>query len=69
MIEDLIDSIENMKEVEAVDIVNSLLERGTDPLIVLDACREAMSIIGGKFERGESFIPELIMAGEIMRQI
>jgi 5-methyltetrahydrofolate--homocysteine methyltransferase len=69
MIEDLIDSIENMKEVEAVDIVNSLLERGTDPLIILDACREAMTRIGGKFERGESFIPELIMAGEIMRQI
>lgn len=69
MVEDLIDSIQNMKEVEAVDIVNSLLERGNDPLIILDACREAMTLIGGKFERGESFVPELIMAGEIMRQI
>ena len=69
MVEDLIDSIQDMKEVEAVEIVNRLLDEGTDPLIILDACREAMTLIGGKFERGESFVPELIMACEIMRQI
>jgi 5-methyltetrahydrofolate--homocysteine methyltransferase len=36
---------------------------------ILDACREATNIIGKRFETGESFIPELIMAGEMMSAI
>jgi 5-methyltetrahydrofolate--homocysteine methyltransferase len=36
---------------------------------VLDACREAMTIIGKRFESGECFIPELILAGEMLSQI
>jgi methanogenic corrinoid protein MtbC1 len=69
MIPDLIEAIVHMKDVQAVEIVHRLLDEEYDPLIILDACREAMMIIGGKFKNGESFVPELIMAGEIMRQI
>jgi methanogenic corrinoid protein MtbC1 len=35
----------------------------------LDSCREAMGVIGQRFEAGECFVPELILAGEILRQI
>jgi 5-methyltetrahydrofolate--homocysteine methyltransferase len=38
-------------------------------LEVLDSCKEAMDIIGVRFEEGEAFIPELIMAGEMMTEI
>jgi methanogenic corrinoid protein MtbC1 len=36
---------------------------------VLDGAREAMTIIGARFEKGEYFLPELIIAGELLRRI
>ena len=69
MSKELIEAITEMREEDAVAITNQLLDSGTSPVEVLDACREAMSIIGMRFETGESFIPELILAGEILAQI
>ena len=39
------------------------------PLTILDDCRAAMEIVGKRFEAGEYFLPELIMAGEMLKQI
>lgn len=69
MSQELIDAITDMREEDAVAITKKLLDGGADPLTVLDACREAMGIIGMRFETGESFMPELILAGEILGQI
>jgi 5-methyltetrahydrofolate--homocysteine methyltransferase len=69
MSQELIDAITDMREEDAIAITNKLLDDGTSPLDVLDACREAMGIIGRRFETGESFIPELILAGEVLAQI
>lgn len=69
MSKELIDAITEMREEDAVAITKNLLDGGTDPLAVLDDCREAMGIIGRRFETGESFIPELILAGEVLSQI
>ncbi|MEW5873186.1 MAG: cobalamin-dependent protein [Chloroflexota bacterium] len=69
MSQELIDAIIEMREQDAVAITNKLLDGGVSPLDVLDDCREAMTIIGMRFETGESFIPELILAGEILSQI
>lgn len=69
MSKELIEAITEMREEDAVAITTRLLEGGADPLEILDACREAMGIIGMRFETGESFIPELILAGEILGQI
>ena len=69
MSQELIEAITEMREEDAVAITNKLLDSGANPVEVLDACREAMSIIGKRFETGESFIPELILAGEILGQI
>lgn len=69
MSKELIDAITEMREEDAVAITRKMLDGGADPLAVLDACREAMGIIGMRFESGESFIPELILAGEILAQI
>jgi methanogenic corrinoid protein MtbC1 len=65
----LIDAIVEMREGDALDRTRALLSEGTDPLQVLEACRQAMTIIGERFECGESFIPELMLGGEILRQI
>lgn len=69
MSQELINAITEMREIDALRIADDLLESGTAPLEVLDACREAMGIIGQRFEEGECFVPELIMAGEILSQI
>lgn len=69
MSQELVQAITDMREEDAVKIAAHLLDSGADPVTVLDACREAMTIIGQRFESGKSFIPELILAGEMLSQI
>ena len=69
MSQKLVDAIIEMREDDALKIVNELLDSGAAPLEILDACKKAMDVIGKRFEAGESFIPELMMAGEMLTQI
>lgn len=69
MSQELIDAITEMREEDALAITNQMLDTGTSPLDVLEACRSAMEVIGNRFETGECFIPELILAGEMLTQI
>lgn len=69
MSQELIDAITEMREEDAIEIANKLLDSGASPLGILDDCRTAMEIVGNKFEKGESFIPELMLAGEMLSQI
>ena len=69
MSQELIHAITEMEEDEAMKIARALLDAGTPPMEILDACREALNIIGDRFSRGESFIPELMMAGEMLTNI
>jgi methanogenic corrinoid protein MtbC1 len=69
MTKELIDAIVEMREEDALQIVNDILARGDSPLAILDDCRSAMEIVGKRFEKGESFIPELMLAGEMLAQI
>lgn len=65
----LITAITEMQEEEAVALAQQMLDSGTPPVEVLDACKQAMDVIGQRFEKGECFIPELILAGEMLSQI
>ena len=65
----LTDAMANMREDEAVGVAQQILRSGEDPLKVLEASREAMAIIGKRFEKGEYFLPELILAGEMLKRI
>ena len=69
MSQKLIDAITEMREEDALKITSDMLAAGTDPLDVLEACRNAMDVIGKRFETGDCFIPELILAGEMLTQI
>jgi 5-methyltetrahydrofolate--homocysteine methyltransferase len=46
-----------------------LAEENADPLRVLELCRNAMDIVGKRFEAGEYFLPELVLAGEMLEKI
>jgi len=69
MSQNLIDAFMDMREEDALRIANEMLDRGTDPMEVLEACKQAMEGIGQRFECGDAFVPELIMASEMMGQI
>ena len=69
MSQELIDLVVDMREDEAVALAGKLIAEGTDPLSLLDDCRTALGIIGDRFAAGECFVPELILAGEMLRQI
>jgi methanogenic corrinoid protein MtbC1 len=63
------EAVIELREEDALRIADEQLQGGTDPLEVVTACREAMDVIGQRFADGQAFIPELIMAGEIMQGI
>ncbi len=69
MSEQLVKYIAEMQEEEALALVQDLLAGGTPPTAILDACRTAMEVVGQRFEKGEYFIPELILAGEMLKSI
>ena len=69
MSQKLIDAITEMREGDALKITQEMLEAGTPPLDILEACRNAMEVIGKRFEDGDCFIPELILAGDMLSQI
>lgn len=69
MSKNLIDLIADLKEDEALQTTKELLDAGTDPMVILDHCKEATEIVGKKFEEGKYFIPDLLMSGEILEQI
>lgn len=69
MSEKLVNLIADMEDEQAVGLARELLAQGVDPLEILNDCRAAMEIVGGRFEQGEYFIPELILAGETVKSI
>jgi 5-methyltetrahydrofolate--homocysteine methyltransferase len=69
MAQELVNAITDMREEDALKITNQLLEAGASPVVILEDCRQAMEVIGKRFETGDCFIPELILAGEMLSQI
>jgi len=69
MANELVDAMANMREKDALDISKKMLDGGEDPLAVLEHCRNALEIVGKRFETGKYFLPELILAGEMLKKI
>ena len=69
MTDELTSAVVELREDDALAIVDRLLGAGADPIGILDDSKRAMEVIGEQFACGEAFIPELIMAGEIMQEI
>jgi 5-methyltetrahydrofolate--homocysteine methyltransferase len=67
--EALITSLVEMREKETLQKAKELLDSGTNPMQILEACSKAMEVVGQRFEKGEYFLPHLMMAGEIVRQL
>jgi 5-methyltetrahydrofolate--homocysteine methyltransferase len=69
MSKELVNAMADMREQEALALVEQMLADGRDPMEILADTREAMDIVGQRFEQGQYFLPELMMAGEMLKQI
>jgi trimethylamine corrinoid protein len=69
MNDSLVRLMADLDEEGALGLVKKLIEEGADPMGLLDDARSAMALVGERFEKSEYFIPDLMMAGEILGQI
>jgi len=66
---DLVSALADLKEKEALKIVEDRLKAKEDPLKILGDARRAMEIVGKRFADSEYFIPDLVYSGEILKAI
>jgi len=69
MAKDLVSALADLKEKEALKIVEDRLNAGEEPHKILDDTRHAMEIVGKRFADNEYFIPDLVYSGEILKEI
>jgi methylmalonyl-CoA mutase cobalamin-binding domain/chain len=69
MSQELVNAMADMREDDALRLAQEMAARGADPMEILGDAREAMDIVGKRFEQGEYYLPELVMAGEMLNQI
>ncbi|GEA15198.1 5-methyltetrahydrofolate--homocysteine methyltransferase [Moorella sp. E308F] len=56
-----------LEEEQVLTLVKELLGNGVAPLEIVKALQEGMVEVGNRFESGDYFLSELVMAGEIMK--
>lgn len=67
MSQELAMAIVELKQEEALAHVKRRAENGEDPLAIVAECQEGMAIVGDRFQKGEYFLAELILSGEIFK--
>jgi methylmalonyl-CoA mutase cobalamin-binding domain/chain len=65
----IVEAIIELDEQAALELADGRIKSGTEPVEILERCREGMSLVGEKFESGDFFLSEMIMAAEIFNQI
>lgn len=66
---ELTNAVADLKEDEAIKMVQDKIDAGTDPNEVLLEAKKGMETVGERFADGTYFLPELIYSGEIFKQI
>ena len=70
MLEDIQNLILEMTDLEQINsAIDKKIDAGTNPLEILDALNQALEKVGNRYEEGEFFLSELIMAGYLASEI
>jgi 5-methyltetrahydrofolate--homocysteine methyltransferase len=64
-----IDELVELNELKVLELLKERVANNEDPNEIMDEVKVAMKKIGKRFENKEYFLPDLIMSGEITRQI
>jgi 5-methyltetrahydrofolate--homocysteine methyltransferase len=67
-LEILATAIEAGDRVNAVRVTRDAIGAGLPPQTILDAMTAAMGIVGGRFQRNEIFVPEMLIAARAMKE-
>jgi methanogenic corrinoid protein MtbC1 len=65
--DELVTAISDLDEEKAVQLVKEHVDAGVDAMVILANCQEGMMQVGNRFESGEYFISDLMMAGEVFK--
>ena len=69
MAKDLVNTLADLKEQEAIKIAKDRLSAGEDPFKIMEDARKGMEIVGKRFSESEYFIPDLVYSGEILKEV
>ncbi len=67
MANDLTTYVIELRRDDAVEAVKSKLEKGEDPISILDECRKGMTIVGERFQAGDYYLAELMLSAEVFK--
>lgn len=66
---DLVKLLADLKEKEALNLVQERLDAGDEPMDILQEARKAMEIVGKRYDECTYFIPDLVYSGKILEAI
>jgi 5-methyltetrahydrofolate--homocysteine methyltransferase len=61
-------AIENGDRATATDVTRQAIADGMDPETILGAMTEAMEVVGGRFQAGEIYVPEMLISARAMKE-
>lgn len=67
--ESFINSLVELNEEKLLKILDERLRLGDNPVDIINDVKKAAEIIGNKYESGEYFVADLIVAGEVMKKV
>lgn len=68
MEKELKQTLADLEEEPFLSQLQKKLEAGIDPMTILEACREGMTLVGKRFEEGKYFISDLMMSAAMFKQ-
>ena len=63
------DSLANLDMDKTIDFVKKAVELGFKPMDIVNAMADGMRVVGVRYERGEYFVSDLIVASEIFKEV
>lgn len=66
---ELIRSVADLQDQNVLEIVRQRIERGDEPMDIVEDCRQGMILVGKRYEQRQYYLAGLILAGEILREV
>ena len=69
MSEELAMAIVELERDEVIDAVKLRAQKGEDPLRIVEECRQGLTIVGDRYQKGDYYLAELMLAAEIFNGV
>lgn len=69
MEKELTNKFADLDERGVMELVRQAVDAKANPEDILSACQEAMRLVGEKFEQGEYFVSDLMLSGQLFKEI